>query len=59
MGFADLSILEPLKQHHPWDEELLQLESARNFVKSPQTRLASEDAKAIIPAIMTRIWLTL
>lgn len=59
MGFADLSILELIEQPHPWVEKPLPLKSAGTFVKNPQTRLASEDAKAIIPAIMTRIWLTL
>lgn len=55
MGFADLSIAEIAVDYNTSVAEVLQLCDRLGIAyKNPQTRLALEDAKAIISEIMAR-----
>lgn len=55
MGFADLSIAEIASDHDTSVEEVMSLCDRMGIAyKNPQTRLALEDAKAIISAIMAQ-----
>lgn len=55
MGFADLSIAEIASDHDTSVEEVMSLCDRMGIAyKNPHTRLALEDAKAIISAIMAQ-----
>lgn len=55
MGFADLSLAEIAEDYSLSIEEVCQLCDQLGIVyKGPQTRLALEDAKAIISKIMAQ-----
>lgn len=55
MGFADLSITEIAADYSLPEEEVLALCTQLGIAyKSPQTRLALEDAKAIISQILSQ-----
>lgn len=55
MGFADLSIAEIASDHDTSVEEVISVCDRMGIAyKNPQTRLALEDAKAIISAIMSQ-----
>lgn len=54
MGFADLSIVEVAEDYNLRVEEVLALCNRLGIAyKNPQTRLALEDAKAIIAEILS------
>ena len=55
MGFADLSIAEIAADYNLPEEDVLALCNQLGIAyKNPQTRLALEDAKAIISEILSR-----
>lgn len=55
MGFADLSIAEIAADYNlPVEEVLVLCNQLGIAYKNPQTRLALEDAKAIISEILSR-----
>lgn len=56
MGFADLSIAEIAADYNlPVEEVLALCDQLGIAYKNPQTRLALEDAKAIISQILSQI----
>ena len=55
MGFADLSITEIAEDYNLPEEDVLALCNQLGIAyKNPQTRLALEDAKAIISEILSQ-----
>lgn len=57
MGFADLSIAEIAADYNlPLEEVLVLCDQLGIAYKNPQTRLALEDAKAIISEILSQAY---